>query len=226
MRDSLVDWALPLGAAGIYAAALIGTVSIIYIGMYTTRAIRQPAAGNTALTGLGGVKLSGFEVVVGSMLSVVLVVCVVLYGKLIEEGSQIESAKLLGAWRPERGTDFQSTENAIVDWLIEGERDFSDDALLETRSEWAVSLADQHKITKRGFRIADGVIHVVFWFIVTITALQFLLISQGLHGLRVLIPVVLVGFMIIILFLPSGASGLAPYFWVASNEVPQLSGSP
>lgn len=220
MKASLMEWALPFNPTGIYTTALIITASLVYLVVYRTRFSSAPAAGGTTLSGIGGVKLNGFEVVVGSILSVVLVVCVVLYGKLLDESSQIESARLLGAWQVEIGTDVQDNENAIVEWLIEGEREFDDESLLESRVEWAVSLADQHSITKRGFRIADGVIHAVFWFIMTVTMLQILLISQDLHGLRVLMPAIFVGFMIIMSFLTSGASGLAPISGVSSIEVP------
>ncbi len=220
MKASLMEWALPFDPTGIYTAALIVTASLVYLVVDRARISSAPAAGGTTLREIGGVKLNGFEVVVGSILSVVLVVCVVLYGKLLDESSQIESAKLLGAWQVEIGTDVQDNENAIVEWLIEGEREFDDESLLGSRVEWAVSLADQHNITRRGFRIADGVIHAVFWFIMTATMLQILLISQDLHGLRVLMPAIFVGFMIIMSFLTSGASGLAPSFGAASIEIP------
>jgi hypothetical protein len=225
MNSGLVEWYSLFDLSGVYAAALIIAASFVYLGIYATRRPLAPVAGTTTLRGLGGVKLNGFEVVVGSILSVVLVVCVVLYGKLVEESGQIESAKLLGAWQIERGSDFQASESDIVEWLIKGEQEFDDEALLESRTEWAVSLADQHKITKRGFRIADGFIHAAFWFIMTATTLQILLISQDLHGLRVLMPAIFVGFMILMSFLASGASGLAPYLGSASIDIVPPGGS-
>lgn len=220
MKESSVEWARPFEMSGIYAAALIITASLVHLGIYAGGRRLAPAAGSTTLQQVGGVKLNGFEVVFVSILSVALVVCIVLYGRLAEESRDIEAAKRLGAWQTERGADIQANENAIVDWLVQGEQEFDDEALLESRAQWAVSLADQHKVTKRGFRIAAGVIHAIFWFIVTTTALQILLISQDLHGLRVLMPVMFFGFMIVMAFLASGASGLVPNIGAASVEMP------
>ena len=64
-----------------------------------------------------------------------------------------------------------------------------------------MSLVDRHKIAEHGFGIADTMIHGVFWLIGTTTVIQVLLLSRYLHGLRIIMPSLMISLLLLSFFL-------------------------
>ena len=187
---------LPLVASAIVCASVaIVLVLNRLIGQGSVR-----AGGGTDLN-LGGVKFAGFEVVVGSTLSVALLLSLVFYGSLSEELSEGRAARMLGAWQIEGNAAVQVDEDATIRWLMDGERRSDDDEWLDSRTQMAISLVDRHKIAEHGFGIADTMIHGVFWLIGTTTVIQVLLLSRYLHGLRIIMPSLMISLLLLTFFL-------------------------
>lgn len=184
------------------ATAIIVIASVVLV-LILNRLLGRAAArsrGNADLS-LGGVKFAGFEVVVGSILSVALLLSLVFYGSLSEELSEGRSALILGAWQMEGNAAAAGDEDAIIRWLMEGKHKSDDDTWLESRTLMAIALADRHEIAEHGFGIADTIIHGVFWLIGTATVIQVLLLSRHMHGLRIVMPSMMVSLILLTFYL-------------------------
>jgi hypothetical protein len=184
------------------AAAVIVIASVVLV-LILNRFVGQAAARarGAADLYLGGVKFAGFEVVVGSTLSVALLLALVFYGNLSQELSEGRSARMLGAWQMDGNAAAQGDKDAIIRWLMDGERRSEDDTWLDSRTHMAISLIDRHKIAEYGFGIADTMIHGVFWLIGTATVIQVLLLSRYLHGMRVIMPSLMISLILLTFYL-------------------------
>lgn len=184
------------------ATAIIVIASVVLV-LILNRLLGRAAArsrGNADLSP-GGVTFAGFEVVVGSILSVALLLSLVSYGSLSEELSEGRSALMLGAWQMEGNAAAAGDEDAIIRWLMEGERNSDDDTWLESRTLMAIALADRHEIAEHGFGFADTIIHGVFWLIGTTTVIKVLLLSRHMHGLRIVMPSMMVSLILLTFYL-------------------------
>ena len=182
------------------AAAVIVSVAIVLI---LNRLISQASARERGSAGLylGGINFAGFEVVAGSTLSVALILSLVFYGSLSEELSEGHSARMRGAWQVEGSAAAQGDKDATIRWLMDGERRSDDDDWLDSRTQIAISLIDRHKTAEHGVGIADKMIHGVFWLIGTTTVIQILLLSRYLHGMRIIMPSLIVSLILLTFYL-------------------------
>ena len=212
---------------GLLPAAVIVIASVVLV-LIVNRRIGQVAAqarGGVDLS-LGGVKFAGFEIVVGSILSVALLLSLVFYGSLSEELSEGRSARMLGAWQMEGNAAAQGDEDAIIRWLMDGERRSEDDAWLDSRTQMAISLIDRHKVAEHGFGIADTMIHGVFWLVGTATVIQVLLLSRYLHGLRVIMPSLMISLILLTFYLVPRTSEMIRMSTPAPDLHPMQDGLP
>jgi hypothetical protein len=194
-------------------AAVIIIASVVLV-LILNRLLGQAAAlarGASDLS-VGGVKFAGFEVVVGSILSVALLLSLAFYGSLSEELGEGHSARMLGAWQVEGNAAAAGDQDAIIRWLMDGERRSDDDAWLDSRTQMAISLTDRHKIAEQGFGVADTIIHSVFWLIGTATVIQVLLLSRHMHGLRVVMPSMMVSLILLTFYLVPRTSDMIRMF--------------
>lgn len=209
------------------AAVIIAIASVILV-LGLNRLLGQAAArarGGADLS-LGGVKFAGFEVVVGSILSVAFLLSLAFYGSLSEELSESRSARMLGAWQMEGNAAAEGDEDAIIRWLMDGEQRSGDDAWLDSRTHMAISLTDRHKVAERGFGIADTIIHGVFWLIGTATVIQVLLLSRHMHGLRIVMPSMMISLILLTFYLVPRTSEMIRAFTSAPASVSMQDGLP
>lgn len=209
------------------AAAVIVIASVVLV-LILNRLLGRAAArsAGSADLSLGGVKFAGFEVVVGSILSVALLLSLVFYGNLSEELSEGRSALMLGAWQMEGNAAAEGDDDTIIRWLMDGERRSDDEAWLESRTQMAISLADRHMIAEHGFGIADTIIHGVFWLIGSATVIQVLLLSRHMHGLRIVMPTMMVSLILLTFYLVPRTSELIRVFTSAPASLSLQDGLP
>jgi hypothetical protein len=208
-------------------AAIIVIVSVVIV-LILNRLIGQASARErgSADLNLGGVKFAGFEVVAGSTLSVALILSLVFYGSLSEELSEGRSARMLGAWQIEGNAAAQGDKDATIRWLMDGERRSNDDDWLDSRTQMAISLIDRHEIAEHGFGVADTMIHGVFWLIGTTTVIQILLLSRYLHGMRIVMPSLMISLILLTFYLVPRTSEIIRMSTPALDLIPMQDGLP
>ena len=173
---------------------------------------------------VGGVKFSVHEALMGAIMSIIFVLCAVSYGRFIQEANQMRSAEIMGAWHFGYVPDAANNNDKIVAWLMSSVQN-SSDAAPDYQIELAVSLADRHVITSSAFLAIDPILRYGIWSVAVVAIAQSLLNSRQLHGLRILMPAMIITLIVfLLLFLPE-ASDLAKLLGRQGSAVPSLGSS-
>lgn len=203
-------------SGGVPLLTLLGSIGLLLgYAVYASFAATQ-VAGDT-LVQVGGTKLAAQEAVVSSVLSVVLILCVVLFGRLQAEMNDRYTAETVGAWQFGVTAGSGGEQDRIVRWLLQAERQADDEAFLDQQTGWAVSLTDAHRVTQASLGTLDAVIRSVLWFVVVATGLQTLLVSRRLHGLRIVMPFTVVVLLVVFLVSIPSTHEFASLLWQARN---------
>lgn len=182
---------------GLFVASILLVVTFSYL----FNRVAASATSSDPLLDVGGFKFSVHEALMGALTTVIFVLCAAFYARFIAEANQMRTAQILGAWQfgysPDTGND-----DKIIAWLMSGHYDPYDIGS-DYRTEFAVSLADHHVVTRRALLATDAVVRHSIWVVAGLAVVQSLLNSRNLHGLRILMPAMIVTIVsVLFLFFP------------------------
>lgn len=189
---------------GTTAAVFLAVSAFLFAFGRLAHVLLSQQANADEILQVGGLKFSGHEALMGSLVTIVLVMSVVLYGSLRQEVNDIETAQVLGSWHMGSAPGQTAGPREIADWLMDGASQVDDEDLLNLRADLATSMADRHGIARSTFRLADLVVRYAVWFVALLAILQSLLISRHLHGLRILMPAMTITLVVLFLVAAPG----------------------
>lgn len=146
---------------------------------------------------LGEATLAGKEAIVGALMSVILVLCVVLYGSTRADLGNRSTAEVFGASQFSESSAEVLTQQQVAEWLLDSAQSVKDEPMLQQQVNWAISMVDRHTGTKSSLMNLAPVIRATLWFVIIATALITLIISRRIYGLRVVMPMMVTALLII-----------------------------
>lgn len=167
--------------------AAITTAYLIYMYRGSPATIEQ----------LGEATLAAQEAVVGALISVILVLCVVLYGSMLAERGGRTTAEIFGSSKIDTSSGALPTQQQVAEWLLDTAQDVQEDPVLQQQVDWAISIVDGHSVTKTSILNVAPLIKASLWFVIIATALISLIISRRIYGLRVVMPIMVIALLIV-----------------------------
>lgn len=200
--------------ASSFVPILILVMSVALLFIYAAQRGLSAQRNADEIVQVGASTFVAQETAVGSIISILLVLCVAFYGRVVLEANDRNTAEALGAWQFGFSSTAPDSEESIARWLLDSEARYGgNEDLLDLQTNLAISLSDRHQVTRTAFNVTSALINYTFGFIILGASVQGLLLSRHLHGLRLAMPLMLIMLLVTFFYFSPGAGDFARMLW-------------